>query len=172
MSDIKAEPWFDSKGHMDEDEPATPAEVEALKLFLAGELSIDAAARSIMSMDESQVSLEDKDFRLAWFLFEAKIRFVDRQDDILNLEDAIANIPDEELALTEGQKARYPDWSEWKKLDPCPGPMDSMRRCAYSSLAQNMRNALTRLYQHTGRTNTPSGMMTTIPDFASITGAT
>ena len=114
-----------------QEELNTPSEVSALKHYLAGSLPLDAAARSMMTMDESQILLDDKELRICWLLFDASMTFVSCQDDILELQTAIAKIPDDEIGLTDAQKARFPEWKEWKWLNPCPSPLDEMRRCKW-----------------------------------------
>lgn len=112
-----------------QEELNTPSEVSALQHYLAGSLPLEAAARSMMTMDESQIPLDDKELRICWLLFDASMTFVSCQDDILELETAIAKIPDDEIGLTDAQKARFPEWKAWKWLNPCPSPLDMMRRC-------------------------------------------
>ena len=127
--DFTSDPWFDTKGRMDDEEPATPEEVHALKNYLSKITSAPEAAKCIMAMDESRTPLTGKDLRVAWLIFETMMRFPDEQVVLLDLVDAIYALSDDELGLNSGVKDRYPQWPRWKSFDKFAELVDEMRRC-------------------------------------------
>ena len=124
-----SDPWFDTKGKMTEEEPATPEEVRALKDFLIGQTPAVTAAKRLMTGDEHEKSLHDKMNRVAWLVFDAVIHFQRQQPSILELVEAIKNLSDDDLDLSSQQKALYSTWSTWKDFDQFVVVLDEMRRC-------------------------------------------
>lgn len=65
--------WFASKAQMNDEEPATPEEVQALKDFLSGTVSAPIAAKQIMTMNEDRIPFKDKLYRVSSLIFDAAI---------------------------------------------------------------------------------------------------
>lgn len=121
--------WYASKGQLNDDEPATPEEVEALKSFIEDKASPETAAKRLMTTREDKKSLEDKTNRVAWLLFDLAMDFPDQQSRVFELLEAIKTLPDEQLAFTDEQKLKYSDWKSWKDLERFWDIVDEMRRC-------------------------------------------
>lgn len=115
---------------MDEEEPATPEETEALRQYLCESSSTDDAAKAIMNMSEAKIPLDDKVFRVATLLLDAATNFPERQTRILDLVDAIRALSDDDLYFTEEQQARYPDWQTWKEFEKFDFIFDDAYRSA------------------------------------------
>ena len=124
-----AHPWFDTRGRMDDEEPATPEEVLALKDYLMKIRSAPEAAEHIMTMDETRTPLTGKDIRVAWLIFDAMMRFPDEQVALLDLVDAIYALSDDKIGLNSDVKDRYSQWPRWKSFDAFAELIDDMRRC-------------------------------------------
>ncbi|KAH7057282.1 hypothetical protein B0J12DRAFT_783684 [Macrophomina phaseolina] len=120
--------WYASKGQLNDDEPATPEEVEALKSFIEDKASPETAAKRLMTTREDKKSLEDKTNRVAWLLFDLAMDFPDQQSRVFELLEAIKALPDEQLAFTDEQKLKYSDWKSWKDLERFWDIVDEMRR--------------------------------------------
>lgn len=86
--------WGGYGGMVDEDDLATmttPAEVQALREYIEGRTSPEEAAKCLM---DSDAWLTDwKDDRISWFIWDAAIEFPDRQPALLDLVDAIRELP-------------------------------------------------------------------------------
>ena len=121
-------PWFDAKGKMTEEEPATPEEVQALKEFLTANITAPTAAKRIMTMNEDQISLDDKVIRVSCLIFDAVIHFQAQQPSLIELIDAVHELSDQDLDLTVSQKMRYPRLAAWKNFDQFELLSDDMRR--------------------------------------------
>ena len=128
-NDFASDPWFDTKGKMDDEEPATPEEVNGLKDYLSKVTSAPEAAKSIMTMDEARTPLTGKDFRVAWLIFDSMMRFPDEQVALLDLVDAIYVLSEHDIGLKSDVKNRYPQWQRWRSFDSFAELVDEMRRC-------------------------------------------
>ncbi len=124
-----SDPWFNTKGQMNDEEPATPEEVQALKDFLSGNVSASIAAKRIMSMSEDRISLDYKVERVSYLIFDAVIHFQAHQPSLIELIQAINDLTEKDLDLTASQKAQYPKLGAWKRLDRFDDLLDEMRRC-------------------------------------------
>ena len=129
LKDFTADPWFDTKGRMDDEEPATPEEVKGLKYYLSKIISAPVAAKHIMRMEETKTPLTGKDMRVAWLIFDAMMRFPDEQVALLDLVDAIYELSEDDLGLNSDVKDKYPQWQQWKSFDKFAELVDEMRRC-------------------------------------------
>lgn len=123
-----SDPWFDAKGKMTEEEPATPEEVQALKEFLSANITAPTAAKRIMTMTEDQIPLDDKVIRVSCLIFDAVIHFQAQQPSLIELIDAVHELSDQDLDLTVSQKVRYPRLATWKNFDQFELLSDDMRR--------------------------------------------
>lgn len=130
---MKSDPgaWFAAKGQNTDEEPATFDEVNALKEYLRGTISPSTAARHLMNTDESVRSLSDKVDRVSWLLFDAAIEFEPRQVAILDLVEAIHGLSNDDIPLSLGQKDRFSEWENWKRLQRFEDLLDEMRRCGF-----------------------------------------
>ena len=128
------ESWFDTKGKMNDEEPATPEELHGLKDYLreATPTSAFKAAKCIMTMNESRIPLTGKDNRVAWLILDAMICFPDRQTALLDLVDAIYKLSDDDVGLNSHLKDKYPQWRKWKSFSRFAELVDEMRRGSYS----------------------------------------
>lgn len=108
--------WFDAKGKMNDEEPATPREVQVLKEFLSGHITCSVAAKGLMTVSEDDKPLIDKLNRVAWLLMDTIIHYQTQQPLLIELLDAIHHLSDSELDFSTQQKERYPDWPKWKEL--------------------------------------------------------
>lgn len=124
-----SDPWFDAKGQMNDEEPATPEEVQALKDFLNGNLSAPIAAKRIMSMNENRIPLDYKLERVSYLIFDAIIHFQAHQPSLIELIEAMNDLTEKDLDLTLSQKTQYPKLAAWKRLDRFDDLLDEMRRC-------------------------------------------
>ncbi|KAL9034401.1 MAG: hypothetical protein Q9214_007060, partial [Letrouitia sp. 1 TL-2023] len=120
--------WFDDKGRMDDEEPATPREVQVLKEFLSGHITSSVAAKGLMTATEDDKPLTDKLGRVAWLLIDTIIHYQNQQPLLIELLDAIHHLPDGELDFSAQQKERYPDWRKWKELGLFESLLDNTLR--------------------------------------------
>jgi hypothetical protein len=127
-----SDPWFDTKGKMNDEEPATPEEVQALRELLSGSITPQVAAKCIMTTREDRIPLNDKLNRVAWLIFDAIIHFEEQQPLLTELVEAIHILADDDLVFTDEQKERFPNWASWKDFDKFELLVDDMRRCKYS----------------------------------------
>jgi hypothetical protein len=123
--------WFDMMALSSEDEPATPAEVTALKQLLKGDISPSVAANKIMTMSEEEAPLDSKLDRIAWLMFDVAMEYPAAQPVLLDLEDAINALPN--LNMSDEQKARFPKLAEWKGLVTFGDAVGDMYRCMTSN---------------------------------------
>lgn len=107
-----SDPWFDSKGKMDDEEPATPEEVHALRDYMSRATSPILSAQRMMAMDESKISFDGKDNRVAWLILDAMMQFPDEQSALLNLVDAIYEVAQDDIGLSSQIKEHYPEWQQ------------------------------------------------------------
>lgn len=120
--------WFDTKGKMDDEEPATPREVQVLKEFLKGYITSSVAAKGLMTASEEDKPLTDKLNRVAWLLMDTIIHYQTQQPLLIELLDAIHHLPDSELDFSPQQKIMYPDWQDWKGLSRFESLLDDTLR--------------------------------------------
>lgn len=108
--------WLDGKGEMSDEEPATPAEVKAIKEFLCGLVAPSIAAKRLMDPREDEKHLDDKLNRIAWLIMDCILHYQAQQTLLIDLLDAIHHLADDELNFTAKQKLEHPDWRTWKYL--------------------------------------------------------
>lgn len=138
---LVSDPWFDSKGQMNDEEPATPEEVQALKDYLSKSIPAFEAASRIMTMDDTRIPLSGKDNRVAWLIFDAMMDFPNEQMTLFDLVDIIPTLSPDDVGLTDDIKERYPRWQQglsfdrvaqwqrWLSFDKFEGLVEDMRRC-------------------------------------------
>ncbi|RDL32008.1 uncharacterized protein BP5553_09410 [Venustampulla echinocandica] len=126
-----SESWFDSRALTSDDEPATPADVTALKRLLKGVVSPSVAANEIMTMSEDEAPLDSKLDRIAWLMFDVAMEYPAGQPIILDLEDAINALPN--FNMSDEQKASFPKMAEWKRLDALGDAIGDMYRSYWAN---------------------------------------
>lgn len=126
---ILSDAWFASKAEMNDEEAATPKEVEALKEFLSGTVSAPVAAKQIMMMNEDRIPFKDKLYRVSSLIFDAAMNSQEQQPSLIELLTALNHLSEKDLDLTESQKAQFPHIATWEFLDSFINLLDDCRRC-------------------------------------------
>lgn len=108
--------WWGRFGHMDPDgDDTSPAEARAIRDYTEGRIEASKAAKRLMNIQDNYV-VEGKDWRVSSLIWAVALRFIDKQPALLDLIDAIAEIPERVRESPDMQMDTYAgmDLVEWE----------------------------------------------------------